>query len=319
MTAEEFPSPLFLPEPIQDAIAKVAVDRAIDHPLTYRIASHWMPLAKVGCRVRVPLGRGNQLVDGVLVEIIHAADRVAGLNRQAWKIKPIAEIDDRVAPIPAELIELARWTSQYYLCPLGLVLASMVPAAAKRQVAVPTREVLCLAPDADIKLQTPGLSRQAKAAFDRLRSVLRASGEDCGELKSVLAAAAISRLILRRLLTHGVVIRNKIRLTPDRTGNDPAAAPVEKPQSDAFELTGDQRAAWEEINPLLEKDEFAVRLLYGITGSGKTELYLRALERIIARGRRGLVLIPDISLTTHMVDRFLRRFDRVVVLHSGMS
>ena len=319
MTAEESPSPLFSPEPLQEAIGKVAVDRAIDHLLTYRIASHWTPLAKVGSRVRVPLGRGNQLVDGVLVEMIDAADRADGLKRQGWKMKSIAEIDDRVAPIPTELIDLARWTSQYYLCPLGLVLSSMIPAAAKRQVAVPTRDVLCLAPDAEIKLQAPGLSRQAKAGFDRLRSVLRAAGEDCGELRTVMAAAGISRLILRRLLTHGVVIRKKIRLTPNPAGSDPAVTSHVRRQSDAIALTDDQRAAWEEIHPLLEKDEFAVRLLYGVTGSGKTELYLRALERVIERGRRGIVLIPDISLTTHMVDRFIQRFEKVVVLHSGMS
>ncbi len=299
-------------------VGVVAVDRAIDRALNYRLAPAWMALAKPGMRVRVPLGRGNKLVDGVLIKVIPAAEYTPVLAEKAWKFKSIIDVDDKHAPISDDLMALAQWISRYYVCPLGIVLSSMIPAAAKNQIAVPTREILLLAPDSDASLAKPGLSRQAKAAFTRLQSVMSHDEEAAVDLKSVLKTAGVSRLLLRRLVTHGVLVRKKIQLLPD-AGGGKGPAVAEARQSIELTLTNDQLAAWHQLEPLLEKDEFSVRLIYGITGSGKTELYLRALEHMIRRGKRGIVLIPDISLTTHMVDRFAQRFDRVVVLHSGMS
>jgi primosomal protein N' (replication factor Y) len=318
MTRENASAPLFSGDSAQGAIGIVAVDRAIDRVLSYRIDPHWMPLAKPGMRVHVPLGRANKLVDGVLIKVILPAEYTPALVSKAWKLKSISHIDDHHAPLSTDLMQLAKWTSQYYVCPLGLVLASMIPAAAKRQAALPTREILLLATDAQSRMETPGLSRQAKAAFDRLQTVITDHMETTLDLKIALKTAGVSPLLLRRLIAHGVVVRKKLKLLPNPAGGKGLAV-AEGEILTGPVLTNEQMAAWQQIEPLLERDAFCVRLLYGITGSGKTELYLRALERVIARGKRGIVLIPDISLTTHMVDRFIKRFDRIVVLHSGMS
>lgn len=311
-------APLFSGELATGGVGVVAVDRAIDRALNYRLAPAWMTLAKPGMRVRVPLGRGNKPVDGVLIKVIPTAEYTPSLAEKAWKFKSILDVDDKHAPISDDLMALAQWISRYYVCPLGIVLSSMIPAAAKHQIAVPTREILRLAPDSQTHLATPGLSRQAKAALVRLQSVISDAEEAAVDLKTALSTAGVSRLLLRRLVSHGVLVRKKIQLLPE-TGSGKGSAVAEKRQSIDITLTKDQLAAWQQIEPLLEKDEFSVRLIYGVTGSGKTELYLRALEHMIRRGKRGIVLIPDISLTTHMVDRFAQRFDRVAVLHSGMS
>ncbi len=318
MSNDDGSAPLFSGASATHGIGVVAVDRAIDRPLSYRLPPAYMATAKPGMRVRVPLGRGNKLVDGVLIKVIPSAEYTPGLAEKAWKFKSIIDVDDKHAPISDDLMALAQWISRYYVCPLGMVLSSMIPAAAKNQIAVPTKEILLLATDGMTRLAAPGLSRQAKAGFARLQSVISEDQETAVDLRTALKTAGVSRLLLQRLVAHGVLVRKKIQLLPSAGGVDgPAAA--EARSSIDLTLTTDQLAAWHHIEPLLEQDEFSVRLIYGITGSGKTELYLRALEHTIRRGRRGIVLIPDISLTTHMVDRFARRFDRVVVLHSGMS
>ena len=97
------------------------------------------------------------------------------------------------------------------------------------------------------------------------------------------------------------------------------AAHAETPASSPHDLTPAQADALATIEPLLEAETYATALLYGVTGSGKTEVYLRALERCRAQGRQAIVLVPEIALTPQTVRRFRRRFERVEVLHSAMT
>jgi DEAD/DEAH box helicase len=102
---------------------------------------------------------------------------------------------------------------------------------------------------------------------------------------------------------------------PRLTQNQPAGRADEK----QLELNEDQKKAFEELRPRVAEGGFSVNLLHGVTGSGKTEVYLRCIAEVVERGKRGLVLVPEIALTPQTVLRFMARFKRVAVLHSGLS
>jgi primosomal protein N' (replication factor Y) len=104
----------------------------------------------------------------------------------------------------------------------------------------------------------------------------------------------------------------------DEPGAEPAAPPAVPPKPTPA-LTADQKTAMDALTPALDGDAFAPFLIFGVTGSGKTEVYLTAIERTVARGREAIVLVPEISLTPQTIRRFRRRFRRVAVLHSHLS
>src|SRR5439155_9641703 len=99
----------------------------------------------------------------------------------------------------------------------------------------------------------------------------------------------------------------------------PTAKPEPEPPRPPLVLTDEQRGVLDRLAPALDGDGFATFLIHGVTGSGKTEVYLSAIERVVARGREAIVLVPEISLTPQTIRRFKRRFPRVAVLHSHLS
>src|SRR5205807_306987 len=104
------------------------------------------------------------------------------------------------------------------------------------------------------------------------------------------------------------------KAAPDATPHDSAEAARSRP-----DLTHEQQGVLDRLTPALEGDAFATFLIHGVTGSGKTEVYLSAIDQVIARGREAIVLVPEISLTPQTIRRFKRRFPRVAVLHSHLS
>ncbi len=322
--------------------ATVAVDEPVDAEYTYRIPPDMRHEVHRGSRVMVPLGGGNRLTAATILSL--SADppqfitkrKPAPLARSATEeamlfetaempfrqspsngpagLKPIHDVMRNVPPVPADLLDLARWISNYYCCPIGLVLAGMVPAAVKRAVRTPTNAMVSLAhPGQSVEESTATvkLSPRARKAFAAVHAAL-ASGEQT-ELQ-VMAAARITRSMMRKFIDLQLVIPRKQLQMPlitgaEATGNGPPA----------LTLGADQQRAMNDISALLARGGFAVRLIYGVTGSGKTELYIRAIEQVVAQGKRAIVLVPEISLTPQTVKRFMLRFQRVAVLHSGLK
>ncbi len=237
--------------------------------------------------------------------------------------KPIRAVLVDVHPVPEDLLALARWISQYYCCPLGQVLGTMVPAAVKRHTRIPREIFVALAfkpEEIPTALSRAALSSRSNKAFHLVMPPLLQQALPPSQL---LEKSGITRHMLKRLVQAGLLALEKRIILPQTAGlalaipRDAAGEAATRPVAPA--LTADQQAAFENILPLLDPPRFAVRLIHGVTGSGKTELYIRCIEKITALGRTAIMLVPEISLTAQTLTRFTHRLARVAVLHSGLS
>lgn len=256
------------------------------------------PTPKRGLRVRVPFGRGNRKTLGFVVDV----DRRPGQH----ELKTVEDVLDGESQLDGRLWELAEWISRYYLAPLATVLAAMVPTSVG-QHAQPTETAVHLL--AGPKDWPRALGARQRRVLDELHEARR-QGIEPLLLESLLAHSDGSRDTVRRLVKRKLVrLESRPRLL-ERLSE--AIAP------DPFELNAQQQAVLATIQQRLG-GPFGVMLLHGVTASGKTEVYLRAIREVIAAGRQAILLVPEIALATQTVDRLARRLPRVAVFHSALT
>ncbi|PNU19821.1 primosomal protein N' [Geothermobacter hydrogeniphilus] len=278
-------------------IAEVAVAAPLKKTLSYLVPPELAAAARIGVRLRVPLGRRRAV--GFLLEL----SRGSGEG-----LKAIAEVLDDEPLFPPALIPLFRRAACYYLHPLGQVIATALPAGLSGRGSAPPilRETL-YAPTGD-ESEPPG--RRQRQILDCIRQAKEVS---LTELRTRFDAPHAP---LKRLLELGLIsarqqerLRDPFLSWPLQPETPPEPAPA-------------QLRVLEQLRPLLEQGGFRSALLHGVTGSGKTEVYLRAIETVLERGRQALVLVPEIALTPQLVGRFRNRFAgraKISVLHSGLS
>lgn len=298
-------------EPTQTAeamlIATVAVEQAIDRELDYIVPETLQQMVEVGQRVRVPLGRGNKQVFGFVVELKRHSEFPVS------RLKPISEIDDERALLRPELLELARWMGRYYVTPLGTVLESVIPAAVKHRTGV--GQITLVWPAISVEAMGERISQKKRgksaAVFAALSELKAGQGIEITRLAS-LAQASVPTI--RKMAAAGL-----LRFSREQDFSLPELADTPFVPEASLKLNVDQQDALNAVAPWIEEKRFGVALLYGVTGSGKTELYLQCIERIVNAGRQAIVLVPEIALTPQTVRRFTRRFAHVAVVHSGLS
>jgi primosomal protein N' (replication factor Y) (superfamily II helicase) len=262
--------------------------------LTYEVPPALSAGVRPGVRVRIPLGR--QVRTGVVTAF--------AATPPVREMRSILEVLDADPFLTPELLELARWAARYYLAPLADVLAAVVPAhlpaAPRERIARLMRRL-----DADA-LAT--LERRAPAQARAYRALARD-----GELAIADApSAGIRPASLRALVAAGLAeIEARERataVTTDATATTPPA------------LSAAQRAAVAAVVAALDADAHSSFLLHGVTGSGKTEVFLAAAEHALGRGRGALLLVPEIALTHQLLDRVRGRLgNTVAVLHSALG
>lgn len=281
-------------------ILRVAVDTPLRRLFDYSPPPAHDDRALVrGMRIRVPFGR--QRLVGVLMEIADRSDVPAA------KLRPALEILDAQPAIDGAILDLACWAADYYHHPIGEVLAAALPVHLREGAPL-------LAPREHWQLTEVGRT-EALASLGRRGPKQRALIELLlarGPASSAALAEFDSnwREPLRALTSKGWVER--VDVAPARVQWSAGM------RSPGPELTSAQAAA---VAALVESfDRFAVWLLHGVTGSGKTEVYLRVVAHALDRGRQALVLVPEITLTPQLVSRFEQRFAApLTVLHSGLS
>src|SRR3954452_11906025 len=289
------------------AIAKVEpllTTRNVSGPFDYRLPEA-MSEVEVGSVLVVPFGRRR--VVGVVVGLADRSDLP-----QDRLAEPIEALE---AGVPPELVGLGRWVGEEYCSTpargLGLVLPPGVGTGAEARRIRPLVEL-------EVEATPEGI-----AAVDggerlglRQKAVLRALIAGPKLARALAASAGSDRATLRRLEARGLVRTREVERR--RRHESPAIGAVRE----GVELTPDQRAALRtvvEALPRTEADLGGSFLLHGVTGSGKTEIYLEAARETMARGRSAIILVPEIALTPQTMDRFRRRFgDSVALLHSKM-
>ena len=286
----------------------------------------------VGARVVVPVG--TRTVTGIVVDISQTSDGVA-----AKDVKPIRQVLDAEAFVPADVVALARWTADYYAAGAGETITAVLPPKARgeRADAHKTMRVAAITAAGFEAIAGPNVGPSFSSGDERddvnapvparpkgrvyeskgLEALQILAGSPDGIPTPALAARGISAEVIARLARQG-----SITLRHDRIDRDPfeTSSLASEPIAADRPLTSEQSAGLARLRALADKATFAVALVHGVTGSGKTEIYLRLAEAVRSSGRKVLVLVPEIALTPAIAATFRQAFvDRVAIQHSGLS
>jgi primosomal protein N' (replication factor Y) len=292
-----FPSPVPVCE---GPFAHVVFSRPLDRPYVYGVPPELHEQIAAGKRVLAPLGRGNRPAVGYCVDLSEQAP-----DHETKAILRI--LDDEPLLTPA-LIRLTNWLSDYYLCSWGQVLHAIVPAGARQRAGTRAKPFLQIIP---VSEQTEPLAKLTPAQERVLAILLEHNGPVEG--RRLAAEAKCGPAVLNGLVRKGYARRVLQRVEQPRTQDKPL------PREEPLVLNLDQLRAQSAIEQALNAGGFQAFLLHGVTGSGKTEIYLQAIEQTVRQGKEALVLVPEISLTPQTIRRFRGRFPHVAVLHSHLS
>ena len=281
--------------------ADIVFDRPLDHAYSYAVPPALVDAVGVGKRVECPFGRGDRTTVGYCVNV-HA-------DPPARACKEIVRVLDDEALLTDPLLRLTRWMADYYLCGWGQVLQAVLPAGVRDKAG--TRESLFVeaVPADDIPHPPQALTPKQAAVLDKLRK----EGGPV-EMRRLGRLAQVGPAVIRALLDKRYArqhVERVERVAFDLEGPAVPAAPLD--------LSPHQQAAWDAVRAGLEADEYRAFLLHGVTGSGKTEVYLRAIEEVVKNGREALVLVPEIALTPQTIERFKGRCGSVAVMHSHLT
>ena len=264
-----------------------------------------MSMPAAGTRVSVPLG--TRIVIGCVVP---AKETEAAVSAKT-ALKTIIKILDSEPLLPADVISLALWVGEYYACGPGLAISAALPP---------------------LKGARSGFKSIQMARGTPTGFALLSSGEQIGAkqraalewLQSTRVGVPLAELVkhgIPRSSMHGLVAREAVTIDRQQVERDPwATEALSTSPSPEHTLTEAQQAAIDALTHSAGTGVFEVALLHGVTGSGKTEVYLRLAQATLDRGRQTLILVPEIALTPGVVSRVRAVFgDRVALQHSGLS
>jgi len=301
------PQPWQLDDQDDWLVARIVFSGAPYGPYDYSIPANLETAVKPGVRIEVPLGRGNRKMIGYCIDVIGAFHELASSVNRA-RLKPIDAVVDAAPLITSSLLGLAHWISDHYICPLGQVIETIVPPGVRNQSGTREMLFLSLAEGVAESLETMKLSELQRTIL----STIRGSVQDWTprELAETVGCTTGPISTLRK---KGIIVT-----TSRRVQQKTHEIPREQRMSDLV-LNPEQEVALEAITKHIDANTHRTFLMHGITGSGKTEVYIRAIQKIVEFGRQAIVLVPEISLTPQTRQRFRARFDRVAVLHSHLT
>lgn len=290
-----------------EPIARVQLEGSAAMELDYAIPDDLAGKVVVGSRVMVPLQ--NRRVNAVVLELPTESPH-------RGRLKEIASLVGARPMFTPGLLKLARWIAEYYLVSVHQVLRTMLPQAVREK------------PGSFITDSHLSLSKEPpQAEMEKMRQKAPMQARVIDVLRSFKGEATLSQIrqdvpraasVIQPLLKAGWITRSEVRVERDPFQDE------EFLPSQPLVLTEEQQAAFSRIVAVIEAAEKPKPiLLQGITGSGKTEVYLQSIARVLERGGTALVLVPEISLTPQTIERFKARFstqrDRIAVLHSHLS
>lgn len=290
------------------AIARVQLEDAAALELDYLVPTSLQHRVFIGTRVMVPLQQ--QRVSAVVLELLDQSSH-------GYRLKEILDIKGKGDPVFTNaLLKLARWVADYYVCPVQQVLRAMLPKAVRAR---PESFIT----DSHLTL----VKKPSDDEIEKLRAKAPMQARILDELAAAGGTAALSQLrrelpkassYLPSLLKKGWITRAEVRVERDPFDRE------EFLPTQPLDLTEEQTVCLAPVLAAVENPaQSRPMLLHGVTGSGKTEIYLQAIAKVLERGQTALVLVPEISLTPQTIERFKARFsdqkERIAVLHSHLS
>ncbi len=280
----------------------------VDQIYTYRLRDEDQEKACVGMICRVHFGNSRFLQEGFIVDLSEEAEI------PEEKIKPVEALLSSEPLFSDVDLAIARWMQKTYMAPLSSCLSLMLP----KQWKINEKPVYLIRPLTGREESLKGHLGKSQKAF--LESLFELCSEERGVLlDQVLEKAPLTKASMASLIARGTIALEEVETDLPIT-EETVRTVLEKTKETFLELNEDQTEAKEAIEASIRHESFQEFLLHGITGSGKTEVYLNAIRCALSIGKDVIVLVPEISLTPQLISIFKRRFpDLVGVTHSRMT
>ncbi len=288
--------------------ASIALIRPVVRLFTYSVPPSLSGQVKTGARVRVPLGPGK----GTAVGFVTILNKEPGIDPA--RVKPLLDLMDIEPLVDRRMMSLTRWMADYYLCAWGELLSAALPPGGKLTL---PREVTMVhtVPGTPPAETLPAAQKARRRVLAHLAGLSGPPAEV--DAAAVRKACDVPARVLEEMARAGLIGLERHTDSP-AGGKDPDAEGLSA--GEPLPLTGEQSAALREVTSAIDRGGFSSFLLHGITGSGKTEVYLRAAESVLAAGRSVLYLVPEIALTPILAREINSRFGRLAgLIHSGQT
>lgn len=298
-------------------VAEVIINRAakkLNKIFDYNIPKSMEDFVVVGSKVLVPFGKGEKLEEGFVTNIKEKTD-------YEYEMKEISKVETNLTN---EQIELANWMAKRYFCNVSECIKLMLTPGTRtknKENRIDNKKinVICLkksVKEVEFAIETKKVKSEKQIKI--LKFFMKNEEATVPEIETFTSA---SRAIVNTLIKNGYlqVVEKNIERNPLIYKNIEEIKKIEKKQK--LQLTEEQKVVYEKIENKIEKNRYKSFLLYGVTGSGKTEVYLQLIEKVLKLRKASILLVPEISLTPQMLDRFIARFGKesIAVLHSKLS
>jgi primosomal protein N' (replication factor Y) len=276
----------------------------VDRAFHYAVPESLREKIELGSRVLAPFAKG--MLKGYCVSFPEVPEVAS--------VKEIIRVLDDSPLLDSKLLSLARWLAEYYFCSLGEAIETMLPGAVRKLRAKMVRCVQTTLSGELLEEKVAALSERFPRQARVLQFIAKEGGKDFPlTVVRVKRALGISDSPVNTLARKGLIsiTRSEIPFSDVELSRPPVWQ-----EPPITEYTPEQKNALSMIEPLIEKGLFGVLLLYGVSGSGKTEVYIQAIRKVVERGKQAIMLVPEVALTPQTVGRFARHFPKIALLHS---
>ncbi len=304
-------------------VAQVALNIPKETLFSYLIPSGLADSIKPGHLVYVPLKKRREI--GIVIEVNHQKEDEAEVEKD---LKEILALPYPNPVLDSTLLDLAKWISDYYFCPLGMTIRALIPTGL-----IPERNYSELGNDIfsprgkEKKVPYICIGGNEEEIKQHIASNIKKTPRQCSILNTLLAKggkASLLEIFPNRQIPYSLISkmvnRGLLKRTYEREFRDPYTRSDTQKRYKDIKLTQDQEGALAQLYISLDQGGFAPFLLHGVTGSGKTEIYLRIVLRALEKNLQSIVLVPEISITHQFIDRFKYYLgNRIAILHSYLS